>query len=92
MRKTIRLGLALLTVWTCQAQTLDLVSPNSALKLTFTLKDGAPGYTVSRFGETLIAPSKLGLLLDQNRSLAQGFEITSAQRRLVDETLGPGLG
>lgn len=69
------------------AKPLALRSPNGKTEITFTTnRAGAPVYSVSYAGQTIIAPSQLGLLLKQGGMLSQNLTITNAKRRAHDET------
>ena len=48
---------------------LTVTSPDGKNAIVFSLEAGAPTYTVSRGGETLIEPSRLGLELKGHKPL-----------------------
>jgi len=61
-------------------------SPNGALEVEVSLRDGEPSYVVRRFGAEVLRPSRLGFLLSDAPPLAQNFEIVSQTRDTVDDT------
>ncbi|MBS3744016.1 MAG: glycoside hydrolase family 97 protein [Wenzhouxiangellaceae bacterium] len=63
-----------------------VASPNSVLAVKFELRDGAPYYSVQRFGEAVIELSRLGLDLADEPSLAEDLELLDQRKRNVDET------
>ena len=68
------------------SQPLEMSSPNGILQVSFTLENGAPHYSVTRFGREVIKPSKLGFILKNDISLEDGFTIASSDKQLIDET------
>ncbi len=67
-------------------QTFEASSPSGILQVSFTLEDGVPHYRVRRFGMEIIKSSRLGLTLNDTRSLNSGFAIDSTEKSNVDET------
>lgn len=86
MRIRLALFLAMIFFRFAQAQPIEVTSPNSVLKLSFELKDGAPLYQISRFDMPVIKPSKLGFILKDASPLSGDFKIFSSQQKSVDET------
>jgi alpha-glucosidase len=96
--KSVTRALALLPLVVCMmcaaasAQTaetppLKLLSPGGQVEITFTLgEDGAPAYSVAYRGQTVIAPSSLGLEFKQGGLLSKGLRFTGARRGSRDET------
>ncbi len=68
------------------SQPLETSSPNGILQVSFTLENGAPHYSVTRFGREVIKPSKLGFILKNGNSLEGDFTIASSDKQLIDET------
>jgi alpha-glucosidase len=58
----------------------SVASPDGSLKVDFTLRDGVPFYSVSRFGRPLVRDSRLGFLLEGAPSLDTNFRLASAKR------------
>jgi alpha-glucosidase len=68
------------------AQTLKISSPDSKIKLIFTLKDGAPYYSVDRLEKEIIKPSKLGFVFKTQKPLNGNFKIKEKKKSSFDET------
>lgn len=68
------------------AQTLKLSSPDAKIKLTFTLKDGLPLYSVNRSEKEIIKPSKLGFVFKSQEPLNGNFKIKEKKKSSFDET------
>ncbi len=66
-------------------QSLQVSSPNGVLRVVFSLQDGAPHYSVTRFGHEMIKPSRLGLVLRNAPSFRDGLRIVASETRSVDE-------
>lgn len=79
------LPLCLFFLQSASSQPLETSSPNGILQVSFTLENGTPYYSVTRFGRQVMKPSKLGFIL-KNDSLDGDFTVTSSNRKLVDET------
>ncbi len=78
--------LCLFFLQNASSQPLETSSPNGILQVSFTLENGAPHYSVTRFGREVIKPSKLGFILKNGNSLEGGFTIASSDKQLIDET------
>ena len=63
-----------------------MVSPDGSLQVVFAIRDGEPTYSISRRGETLIHPSKLGFRLADAPPLDKHFAVLTSQQRSVSET------
>ncbi len=63
---------------------LTLTSPDGKNAIEFSLEAGAPTYTVSRNGETLITPSRLGLELKGHKPLTDGFVVAKTETNSTD--------
>ncbi|MEQ8848743.1 glycoside hydrolase family 97 protein [Botrimarina sp.] len=62
-----------------------VASPDGSIVVEFELSDtGEPSYKVTRRGEPLVAPSRMGFLLRGGVSLAEGFAIDHQGRKSVD--------
>ena len=70
----------------------EVTSPNGEMKLTFTLRDSKPYYSVSFRGKPVIKPSRLGYELHNAESLLEGFTQTGAKTSTFDETWTPVWG
>jgi alpha-glucosidase len=63
-----------------------LTSPDKSLVIKVSDTAGQARYAVSRKGETILAPSGLGLVLDQGGRLSYGLTLTGATPTTVDQT------
>ena len=70
----------------------EVTSPNGEMKLTFTLRDSKPYYSVSFQGKPVIKPSRLGYELHNAESLLEGFTQTGEKTSTFDETWTPVWG
>ena len=77
---------------TGRVQASEVTSPNGEMKLTFTLRDSKPYYSVSFRGKPVIKPSRLGYELHNAESLLEGFTQTGAKTSTFDETWTPVWG
>jgi alpha-glucosidase len=68
------------------AEPLTVTSPDGALSLTLALPDGRPVYGVARFGRLIIAASRLGFILKDQKPLDAGFVVVSSRTSSFDET------
>ena len=70
----------------------EVTSPNGEMKLTFTLRDSKPYYSVSFRGKPVIKPSRLGYELHNAESLLEGFTQMGEKTSTFDETWTPVWG
>ena len=70
----------------------EVTSPSGEMKLTFTLRDSKPYYSVSFRGKPVIKPSRLGYELHNAESLLEGFTQTGEKTSTFDETWTPIWG
>ena len=70
----------------------EVTSPNGEMKLTFTLRDSKPYYSVSFRGKPVIKPSRLGYELHNAENLLEGFTQTGEKTSAFDETWTPVWG
>ena len=75
-----------------RAHASEVTSPNGEMKLTFTLRDSKPYYSVSFRGKPVIKPSRLGYELHNAESLLEGFTQTGEKTSTFDETWTPVWG
>lgn len=75
-----------------RVQASEVTSPNGEMKLTFTLRDSKPYYSVSFRGKPVIKPSRLGYELHNAESLLEGFTQTGEKTSTFDETWTPIWG
>src|SRR5690606_21723851 len=61
-------------------------SPGKVLAVEISLDEGRIHYSVSRFGEPLIAPSKLGFQLRDAEKLERNFALVESATRSHDQT------
>jgi alpha-glucosidase len=68
------------------AAPVSVSSPDKVLTVTVDVNgEGRPEYRVSRLGEPIIAPSRLGFLLTDEPKLERNFEIAGSTTRSADE-------
>ncbi len=67
-------------------------SPDGAIKLSFNLKNGVPGYSVSKDGKTIIDTSFLGFEFKSVPSMSDGFELSSLEHNAFKENWKPLWG
>ena len=91
--------LTLLTLVSCSSKTvrmpadaLSLRSPDTQLELKFAVLDGVPTYTLSRAGQAVVLPSRLGFDLIGRESLDNGFTLNGSAFDTFDETWEPVWG
>ena len=70
----------------------EVTSPSGEMKLTFTLRDSKPYYSISFRGKPVIKPSRLGYELHNAESLLEGFTQTGEKTSTFDETWTPVWG
>ena len=70
----------------------EVTSPSGEMKLTFTLRDSKPYYSVFFRGKPVIKPSRLGYELHNAESLLEGFTQTGEKTSTFDETWTPVWG
>ena len=75
-----------------RVQASEVTSPNGEMKLTFTLRDSKPYYSVSFRGKPVIKPSRLGYELHNAESLLEGFTQTGEKTSTFVETWTPVWG
>ena len=61
-------------------------SPDGRIQVTFTLEDGVPYYAVSRSGQDVIKPSKLGFVFKDAEPLNQNLTVAESKLDSLDET------
>ncbi len=74
------------------ADALVLRSPDTQLELKFAVVDGVPQYALSRAGEAVILPSRLGYTLIGRDALTDGFSLIESSFNSLDETWEPVWG
>ncbi len=74
------------------ADALVLRSPDTQLELKFAVVDGVPQYALSRAGESVILPSRLGYTLIGRDALTDGFTLIESSFNSQDETWEPVWG
>ncbi|MBI1402623.1 MAG: glycoside hydrolase family 97 protein [Porphyrobacter sp.] len=68
------------------AESLTLASPDGQITVTVSDDEGQATYAVAYRGETVIAPSKLGLLFSEHHGLERGLAIAGSTRDSSDTT------
>ncbi len=89
--------ISLLAVFTClyvsAGKTQRVASPDGNIVLSFeTTKEGKIFYSVTRKGETILSPSRLGLQLKDAPDMAAGFSVADVRRDSFTETWKPVWG
>jgi len=69
-----------------------LKSPDGQLEMQFTVADGVPTYSLSRNGQAVILPSKLGFELRGGTKLDRDFRLSAFKTDDFDETWQPVWG
>ncbi|MEL4307735.1 glycoside hydrolase family 97 protein [Joostella sp. CR20] len=64
----------------------DVSSPEGVNKISFSLENGTPTYSVSHGTKTVLNPSKLGFVFKDGDSLHTNFEVAGIKERKFDET------
>lgn len=93
MKHFILTAAALLSASASLGATEVLTSPDGRLQLSFDLTaDGTPTYKMDYNNKPVIATSRLGLELKNQKSLLDGFKMERVSRSSFDETWQPVLG
>lgn len=93
MKHFILTAAALLSASTSLGATEVLTSPDGRLQLSFDLTaDGTPTYKMDYNNKPVIATSRLGLELKNQKSLLDGFKMERVSRSSFDETWQPVWG
>lgn len=91
MKKILFTVMALLM--TAEVSAIEQKSPNGNTVLNVELNDqGTPVYQLHYKGQEVIKPSKLGLELDNQKSLMEGFTLKDYKTSTFDETWQPVWG
>ena len=90
-RRSIIILIALLTL-PIVIQSQSLSSPDGKLEAQFILHDSIPYYTLSRKGQPIILPSRLGFELLGRKNLDGGFSVSNIVRDSIDEVWTPIWG
>jgi alpha-glucosidase len=87
---SVRILFAAMALCTCalaRAETVAKIqSPDNILEVQIGIDEGRASYSVSRFGETVIAPSRLGFLLRATEKLERNLTLAHQETRSTDET------
>lgn len=79
------LGVALaLATGPATAAELEARSPDGEIRVRVSDEQGVPRYSVRYRGETVVEPSRLGMVFKRGRPFASGFEIADSERTSVD--------
>lgn len=93
MKHSILTAAALLSASASLGATEVLTSPDGRLQLSFDLTaDGTPTYKMDYNNKPVIATSRLGLELKNQKSLLDGFKMERVSRSSFDETWQPVWG
>lgn len=93
MKHFILTAVALLSASASLGATEVLTSPDGRLQLSFDLTaDGTPTYKMDYNNKPVIATSRLGLELKNQKSLLDGFKMERVSRSSFDETWQPVWG
>jgi len=69
----------------CSTRTLEISSPDKTVKVSFTLVDGQPQYTVTKNDIPVIKPSAMGFKLLQQADQLTRYKLLSTETDSVDE-------
>ncbi|MEH0153133.1 glycoside hydrolase family 97 protein [Limibacter armeniacum] len=91
MKKVILFFWVVLVMASCAEKVPDLdkeevTSPDGKIALTFEVKNGVPYYQISKEGEPIISPSRLGFIFQNAAALDTGFHIVNIKKEIVDNT------
>lgn len=64
----------------------SLLSPNSSVRLDFSLKSGHPTYSVTKNNQVIVKKSSLGLIVKNGKPLRDHFSLIRAHERTFDDT------
>jgi alpha-glucosidase len=79
--------LSLLLLSQCrQAEDLTVTSPDGNIRVALRLEEGVPSYVVSRAGQSIIHPSRLGFVFKDAPPLNQNLAVVEVERNSFDET------
>jgi len=93
MKKLIYLFCALLIIgFKAYSQTHSLGSPGGKVKLTFTLINGQPGYSLTYKGKLVIEESSLGFKIKDMPDFGSGYSIVTVENSTFNETWQPVWG
>lgn len=91
MKRTILFIVIILQSWVSYAQ--KILSPSGIIDVNFELAEGgAPTYSVGYKNQLVVKPSRLGLELNGQPHLMDGFEIVKTFTSSFDETWQPVWG
>lgn len=76
----------LLSIHFIAAETLSVSSPGQVLTVEFDVNNGIPRYQISRFGQVVIRPSRLGFIFKQELPLAWNLAVKKSAVSTFDET------
>ena len=71
---------------------LNFQSPDGSLSLEFTLTGGTPSYSLTKDGQAVVLPSKMGFSLIGQDDLESGFALKDQKTSSFDETWEPVWG
>ncbi len=74
------------------AKPIAASSPDASVNLVFDVKDGVPEYSVTRKGNKIINPSRLGLKLKDMADFTEGISVKSTSRDSHSECWTPVWG
>ena len=77
-------AVSILIPFLSNAQDYSVKSPDGNLHVEFSLKTNTPNYSLRRNSQTVITPSRLGILLD--KSYSGKFEVIDHKTNLINET------
>ena len=78
---------------TCSTSAQEITASMQKVKLAFLLdKKGTPAYSVSFDQKVIIQPSELGFTFTNDDAFNTNFQITTSERKSVDETWKPVWG
>ncbi len=75
-----------------RTDTQEVISPDGRNRITFSLANGLPEYSVTRGDETILSPSPLGFVFKNRPPLTGPFRVLDTKRRSIDDTWKPVWG
>lgn len=70
----------------------QLSSPDTNIRMNFSLNDGKPQYSIQYKNDTVVLPSHMGIDLEKGIQAGSSFQVTSTSKQSTDETWKPVWG
>jgi alpha-glucosidase len=72
-------------IFSCSSKSIRLSSPDKTIKISFTLVDGRPQYSVTKNGKPVINPSAMGFIILHQADQSTRYKLLSAETDSADE-------